>query len=64
MLDRFLVKAEVKQGSVIIPILFALYVEDISLEFDGFGYADDIVMFAESPSELQEMMDVWENCCR
>ena len=63
----------VKQGSVLSPLLFNLYMDNVStyLVSRNLGcfygkmyrgvtqYADDIVLSAPSPSALQKMLDVF-----
>ncbi len=60
----------VKQGSVISPTLFALYVDDMLLKLQKHGcsifglhlgalmYADDLVLLSPSRSELQDMINI------
>ena len=60
----------VKQGSVISPTLFAIYVDDmlcklqrhgcklVGLNLGALMYADDMVLLAPSRSELQEMINL------
>ena len=64
---EYLVGQGVKQGSIISPTLYKLYVNDvhIDLESQGFGYhigpipvgapacADDFLLMTEDPPELQ-----------
>ena len=64
------------QGEVLSPILYSLYVNDCevffikehceSIEINLINlfllmYADDMILFAESPSSLQHMLDVLYN---
>ena len=61
----------VKQGSVISPTLFAVYVDEMLLKFQKhecsiFGlnlgalmYADDLVLLSPSRYELQEMINIY-----
>ena len=63
----------VKQGGVITPLLFSLYIDQlflllkksgigchIGLTYAGaFGYADDIALVAPALSSLKQMMKNW-----
>ena len=66
------------QGEVLSPMLFALYVNDLENGFLNEGnmpielntlslfnimYADDMVICAESASELQNMLNTLSNYC-
>ncbi|KAL7724731.1 hypothetical protein ACLKA6_019800 [Drosophila palustris] len=64
----------VKQGCLLSPLLFALFVDDITAEIPGgvhmgqlhlkvLMYADDMVMFADSPQEMQLMMSYTSILC-
>ena len=69
--DKFHTVYGIRQGDVLAPILFALFVNDIaeSVKSTGLGvevgdgrlpllmYADDIILIASSPKDLQEMLD-------
>jgi endonuclease/exonuclease/phosphatase family metal-dependent hydrolase len=52
----------VRQGSVLSPVLFAVYLDDIvNYRLDGFHtfvilYADDILLIAQSVTELQKLL--------
>ena len=72
--DEFKVKTGVKQGCILSPILFSLYLNDLpfalpgGLNFDNTSvkillYADDIVLLADTPEVLQEMIDALYNYC-
>ena len=69
--DPFSTTVGVPQGAVLSPLLYALFINGLAVELKerGFGvdvfgrrvclllYADDIVLLADSPGQLQEMLD-------
>ncbi|XP_073842692.1 uncharacterized protein [Musca autumnalis] len=72
--DYFSVQSGVKQGCILSPILFSLYVNDLPNVLPGgvnvanccikiLLYADDIVLLADSPKELQKMINALEQYC-
>lgn len=72
--EPFCVDLGVKQGCILSPILFALYLNDLAdLLPDGLNvlnnpvkillYADDIVILSDSPSKLQNMIDTLYMYC-
>ena len=70
--DEFLVKNGVRQGAVLSPSLFSLYIDSLltKLQSSGYGcfvnnhfygcsaYADDIVLLSPSTNALQSMFDI------
>jgi Reverse transcriptase (RNA-dependent DNA polymerase) len=70
--SEFSLKAGVRQGGVLSPILFLIYVDNIlnkldhsgckmhGLNLGSFMYADDLILIAPSLTELQNMIDI---CC-
>ena len=66
--DSFVVSQGVKQGCLLSPVLFSIYLNDLDdclpcgVNIAGtivkvLMYADDIVLLAESPTDLQKMID-------
>ena len=72
MSTPFKITAGVRQGGVLSPIFFSVYVDDILVKLENNGcflhglnlgslmYADDLVLLAPSVTELQTMIDI---CC-
>ena len=46
--ETFTISNGVKQGGVISPLLFSLYIDNLFLEHTTLGYADDIALIAPS----------------
>ena len=72
--DSFSVSNGVRQGSVLSPVLFAVYLDGLLSELEGSGvgcywgahivgavcYADDIALFAPCLSAMRTMLSVCE----
>ena len=70
--DSFQLSAGVRQGGVLSPILFSVFVNEILVKLDSRGcrvlglsmgsfmYADDLVLLSSSVTELQDMVNI---CC-
>ena len=76
--DAFFSNIGVRQGECLSPFLFSIYLNDLEEEIHLKGangidigmmklylllYADDIVLFANSPTELQQLLDILQNYC-
>lgn len=72
--DYFSVESGVKQGCILSPVLFSLYINDLPDILPGglnvanvnvkvLLYADDIVILSDSPGGLQEMIDALHKYC-
>ena len=76
--DPFNVKSGVRQGDIVSPILFSMFLNDlatgikdldIGVKLNGTDlsilmYADDIVLMAPNEENLQKMLDFVANWCR
>ena len=64
--DFFDINFGVRQGSVLSPILFAVYLDDLSNLCASCGscyvilYADDILLIAPSVNKLENIIHAWE----
>lgn len=74
MSESFVMETGVKQGCVLSPVLFSLYLNDLPEVLPGgvrvagttiriLLYADDIVLLSDCPDGLQGMIDTLEGYC-
>ena len=75
--DSFNVSSGLKQGCLLSPMLFNLYLNDLAVKLKSLGcginidgevvpiilYADDIVLFAENEQDLQQLLNVLNEWC-
>ena len=75
--DWFPFDIGVKQSWILSPVLFAMYINDLTIAIKNLGkgvtigtekisilfYADDIVLISESEEELQEMLSLVHSWC-
>ena len=64
--SKFIVKVEVRQGSVLIPLLFIMVLEALSKEFRNslpweLLYTDDLVIISNNLKELEGKYLAWKN---
>ncbi len=78
MTERFDVELGVKQGCVLSPTLFCIFVNDIGgeikdlkavIDTDGYNlsillFSDDIALIVDSPQDLQAMLDTVTDWCQ
>ncbi len=78
MTERFDVKLGVKQGCVLSPTPFSIFVNDLarqikdlkaSIDIDGYNlsillFVDDIALIADNPQALQAMLDTVTDWCQ
>ena len=70
--SEFLVNSGIRQGGILSPLLFSVYINSLLIKLDKYGcfingicygsimYADDLVLLSNSLREMQIMLDI---CC-
>ena len=75
--DWFDVDMGVKQGCVLSPVLFSMFIDDLVVDINKTGkgvpldsdiiasllYADDVAILAENVSDLQSILNVVDQWC-
>ena len=75
--EEFEIRNGVKQGGVLSPILFSIYIDDLLLNLSksgygcytghhfagAFAYADDVVLLSPNVAGLQHMLDIATSFC-
>ena len=76
--EWFDVNCELKQGCILLPMLFSLFINDLTRDMNDVGsgisvgdtplsillYADDIVLIADSELELQSLLTRLDPWCK
>ena len=76
-IERFGVTSGLRQAFRLSPLMLNIFIIDLALKLKACGkgvkldadtvgillYADDIVLLADNENELQDMLDILNNCC-